>query len=346
MGKLLATPTRVNQPLAPVTPSSLPRSTSYPNCRPSSPCDVHARHVTFERSSQLDESDWLDSDGSRSIRPLPKRQRTLETQEQVPGESSADFHAQKVSGISLRTEEDYLEEADDFPPVLSASHEASKEYRTSEMNGYDKGSAANHPPRIRPPLLTRDRSYTEAEELAQKFETVSLVSAAFIPGTSSGLADNPSSYFPVFGEAGENTLRSLSTASHFSSAGLFGGLGLSSLAPPVDRINSGEDDEDEDGYSIVRERSQGNDRYHVATGFAVDGQLGNNKKKRKIPGVNRGSNGEEDDRAFDGDDEIAQATSVDVHKISSTVRRNESPSEVIVPRGGHSYYQIDFLINY
>lgn len=116
----------------------------------------------------------------------------------------------------------------------------------------------------------------------------------------------------LFGDEGRRILDSLTSASSFSPAGLFGGLGLAelhpTLAPKADRdFIDDEDilDGDEDTYGVV-------DRNHppveptIASQQAamalVVGAGGSNKKKRKIPGV-----GETRDLGSGEDDAEGQA---------------------------------------
>lgn len=101
----------------------------------------------------------------------------------------------------------------------------------------------------------------------------------------------------LFGEEGRRIVDSLTTASSFSPAGLFGGLGLATLHPSLapsggDRDFPDEEDilegGDEDSYGVV-DRSHPPVEPTMATQQAamalVVGVGGSNKKKRKIPGV-------------------------------------------------------------
>ncbi|GAA5980749.1 hypothetical protein JCM10908_001763 [Rhodotorula pacifica] len=99
----------------------------------------------------------------------------------------------------------------------------------------------------------------------------------------------------LFGDEGRRIVDSLTTASSFSPAGLFGGLGLAtlhpSLAPNVDRDFVDEEDileGDEDSYGIV-DRSHPPVEPTIASQQAamalVVGPGGSNKKKRKVPGL-------------------------------------------------------------
>lgn len=212
-----------------------------------------------------------------------------------------------------RREDDALEEA--FPPVLALA--PALEYRTS-ADGYEDGTASNHPPRLRPPLF-------DSNELADSSKSsldpsLSSDSPPTSPSSQHSLQLEDEKvrgpdYFPVFGEAGDEIVRSLATASSFSPAGLFGGLGLAalhpSLAPPVERSGTAEDDDEEE----ERDRIFSGERGHISLTVSIQGNDGgNNKKKRKIPGVNRATtNGEEDDRAFDAE-EVPEPTPVDKAK--------------------------------
>ena len=256
-------------------------------------------------SQDRDDVEWdgcshssaLGSDRERAIRPLPKRQRLVDSEE---GEPKVEERGTAAQGVAKRDrrDDDALEEA--FPPVLALA--PALEYRTL-TDGYDDGTASNHPPRLRPPLF-------DSNELADSSKSsldpsLSSDSPPTSPSSQHSLQLEEKvrgpDYFPVFGEAGDKIVRSLATASSFSPAGLFGGLGLAalhpSLAPPVERSGTADEDEEEEG----RERIFSGERGHISLTVSIQGvEGGNNKKKRKIPGVNsRATNGEEDDRAFD-----------------------------------------------
>ncbi|GAA5861465.1 hypothetical protein JCM3774_000256 [Rhodotorula dairenensis] len=101
----------------------------------------------------------------------------------------------------------------------------------------------------------------------------------------------------LFGAEGRRIVETLSTASSFSPAGLFGGLGLATLHPSLAPGSAGErdfpDEEDilegdEDSYGVV-DRSHPPVEPTMASQQAamalVVGVGGSNKKKRKVPGV-------------------------------------------------------------
>ncbi|KAK4691388.1 hypothetical protein P7C70_g9361, partial [Phenoliferia sp. Uapishka_3] len=267
-------------------------------------------------------SDDLDheQDTERAIRPLPKRQRIQSHQPPpsttLPAPPPPSGRPSTEAGKNEKTLQEVVE-ADNFAPVVT--HEPALEYRPTTgrfSDDDDDGRAANHipPPKSSAPLTV------EIDPADAPLSTTSSAAATATasPGTSpsSVLSFNSLSrinkndilrgpeYFPIFGEAGEELLRSLATASPFSSAGLFGGLGLASLHPslssPSELVTGGEEEED---YSLVRERSYAERSAGVSIGLG--GVVsGNNKKKRKIPGVNQslGAGGEDDDRGFDGEE--------------------------------------------
>ena len=269
-------------------------------------------------------SDGFAADRDRAIRPLPKRQRLHEHAQKTPTEPtplpapSATARAPgPAAGKRERASQDAVER-DSFDPVVTV--EPALEYRIAAGRLDDDSRAVNHtpPPRARSPAPVQldpadpeldPADYPEADEQDQDppnsppSSVLSLDDKHREPDDDQ--PDRGPDYFPVFGDAGADIVRSLASASAFSAAGLFGGLGLAalhpSLAPPADRDQLDDDDDDDEGYSLVRERSYAERSSGVS--IAVGGVVGgNNKKKRKIPGVNQSSAGEDDDRGFDGDD--------------------------------------------
>ncbi|BGP44751.1 hypothetical protein JCM10450v2_000565 [Rhodotorula kratochvilovae] len=96
----------------------------------------------------------------------------------------------------------------------------------------------------------------------------------------------------LFGGEGQRIVKSLATASSFSPAGLFGGLGLAtlhpSLAPPAAERHFDEDEDgDEDSYGVVdRTRPPVEPSMSSQVAATALGLGESNKKKRKIPGLN------------------------------------------------------------
>ncbi|GAA6058536.1 hypothetical protein JCM10212_006975 [Sporobolomyces blumeae] len=104
--------------------------------------------------------------------------------------------------------------------------------------------------------------------------------------------DEPTT-FGLFGADGFKIAKSLSSASSFSTAGLFGGLGLASLHPQVgvsanDEFEEyDEEDGDEDTYGVVDRSRPPVEPSRESTVAATALGLGeSNKKKRKVPGLN------------------------------------------------------------
>lgn len=135
-----------------------------------------------------------------------------------------------------------------------------------------------------------------------------------------GNGNEDSTAFSLFGAQGQHIRRSLAKASAFSSAGLCGGLGLAalhpSLGPPIEsakpvataipasvstRVDHGDEESCPATESAYRTVAHTSDREHRS---AVARSTGNNKKKRKIPGVGSvgGVVGDDDDRSFDEHD--------------------------------------------
>ncbi|GAA5823314.1 hypothetical protein JCM3770_002195 [Rhodotorula araucariae] len=117
----------------------------------------------------------------------------------------------------------------------------------------------------------------------------------------------------LFGDEGHRIAKSLATASSFSPAGLFGGLGLAtlhpSLAPPAAERHFDEDDDgDEDSYGVVdRTRPPVEPTMSSQVSATALGLGESNKKKRKIPGL---SLVQETSREGDGADEVAPDVAV------------------------------------
>lgn len=276
------------------------------------------------------------ADLDRAIRPLPtKRQRLLP--DAPPVELPTTQKSRVAPGKRERYDRDAVESDDSFDPVVT--HEPTRENRPSAGRFGDDSRAINHtpPPRARspPPGETDLADGADSSKASHNPSTTSDDSAPTSPSSrlsaslgsqdSYGRAPRGPDYFPVFGHVGDHMVRSLAAASAFSPAGLFGGLGLAalhpSLAPPSER-DSVEVEEDEDGYPIVRERSYA--ERSVGVSVAVDGVVGSNKKKRKIPGVNPSSNGDDDDRGFDGEDDPEPAA----YKALGT--RSDFSTELVV----------------
>lgn len=339
MGKAHTTPIRNNTTLStPITPTSLPRSSDKQKELEESTDQV--RNITRSISTNL----GLNSNNTdeRTIRSLPKRQRIqLESDED---DSSSVITTKVIKKVNQskslegsKGEDEALEEIDSFGPVPISlkNQEASKEYRP-DSNGYNDTTASKIPPPIITTISTisnhcktcseqnnNDDNFDQNEVKDRISSQTSLTSSSLelnTPATSPSSSINNglkeletgSDYFPLFGIQGQKIFNTLSTASHFSSSGLLRGL---SIAPSHERNNTGffgtAGGEEEDEHEARQRFNDHRDNGRVSD---VDVQLGNNKKKRKIPGVHRGPHGDDDDRAFDGDDEITESTFVDPQK--------------------------------
>ncbi|KAL8293773.1 hypothetical protein RQP46_000474 [Phenoliferia psychrophenolica] len=280
--------------------------------------DPDREDVEWDESLRED----LVADRDRAIRPLPKRQRLHNQHDHDKPASAPDpEHARPATPVATtrvpataagkreRTVQDAVER-DSFDPVLT--HEPALERRNSAGRSDDDNRAVTYepPPRARPqPPVALDPADADADADADNGEPLprrNTFRATDSPHSSDGRSlDDEGAHDRLFGVVGSDLVRSLASASAFSDAGLFGGLGLAalhpSLAPPSDHL-PGEEDEDEEGYSLIRERSyaERSSGVSIAAGGVV---VGNNKKKRKIPGINLNAGGvDDDDRGFDGDD--------------------------------------------
>ncbi|KAI5481791.1 hypothetical protein MNV49_000068 [Pseudohyphozyma bogoriensis] len=269
----------------------------------------------------------LESTGSRTIRPLPKRQRLYDDAHDA-GSEGYQSRRGSVGSATGRSDggqgEDEGVEEQGEPRFGPARHEPALEYRPTRQ-AYQGGEATHHPPHSRPPskadLPDGDESKTSHETSTYSSESPP-TSPATDPDTFLEIKEQQPrgpDYFPVFGDAGDEISHSLASASSFSSAGLFGGLGLAAhhpslAAPPERRHGDGEDEEDDD--YVSRERSDGAHSLAVAIP-SNDPFGGNNKKKRKIPGVTHSSGGDDDDRGFDAED-VADSAAADKSKAGGT----------------------------
>lgn len=339
--------------ILPPTPTSLPRNPKSVN---TSSQFSSSPPQSRQQSSNVTQEPFINQ--GRIICALPKSKR-----QRINSDSDSDdqllaanqvinskFNVGLVEGKS----EEGLEEIDSFP--LSLNNEVSKEFRPRTKIPLATTISHSTSDTIIHDLLPITPEYRELD-LEETSSLPSLASSSSIQSTSvsstspssnhdqketSEVIEQAPGYFHLFGEAGEKVVRSLSTASPYSSSGIFGCLGLSSL---VNRSHSsschalsGEDDEDADSYR--RENCSGDHRIISA----VDEQLGNNKKKRKIPGVSRGAHTEDDDRAFDGEEEVIE---VEVPK-SSIIQRSDFATG-LVPKCNYrssSYFSLSDTYKY
>lgn len=272
----------------------------------------------------------------RAIRPLPKRQRLSEQ----ALSSTINQEQSSRGGVDKRQRrpnEDQQEEGGPAVPASAsaASREPALEYRTATDDDYHDqrgGTASNHPSRARDEDETATKTSLDSSRPEEDEEEEGRCrqlddSPPTSPATSRAgrsfkeedeadeeLERSPD-YFALFGSEGREIRRSLRHASTFSAAGLCGGLGLAglhpSLVPPAERRAgrasssagaggaAGDDEVDEDGYALV-ERAYTSE--HGGRLVPVARAGGNNKKKRKIPGVSVGTGGDDDDRTFDAED--------------------------------------------
>ena len=272
--------------------------------------------------------DWADDDSvhgqlvydlkDRPIHPLPKRKRLLDP-------ASLDPHSpdQVPSGITgsiseYGSDQDQEEEEEDrsergVRSLSSKSQEPALDLRTSGEQEYGDGRAY-YPPRKRTESPSASRhllhqpqsdstSTPPAESTRQDLSFPSSDSAPTTPSSHPYPSSDTSNQEPaepkdygLFGEDGVKIAKSLTSASSFSTAGLFGGLGLASLHPTVgspsavERHYEEEEDGDEDTYGVVdRSRPPVEPTPESTVAATALGLGGSNKKKRKIPGLIAGN---------------------------------------------------------
>lgn len=289
-------------------PASKPRDSNR-HSSSSTMCDCECGH-----------HEWADDDSvhgqlvydlkDRPIHPLPKRKRLLDphSPDQVPSGITGSI---SEYGSDLDQEEEEDDRSERVRGSLSSkSQEPALDLRTSGEQEYGDGRAY-YPPRKRTesPSASRhlhhqpqsDSSSTPTPaESTPSFPTDSApTSPSSHPYPSSDTSNQeppePKDY-GLFGEDGFKIAKSLTSASSFSTAGLFGGLGLASLHPTVgspsnmERHYEEEEDGDEDTYGVVdRSRPPVEPTEESTVAATALGLGGSNKKKRKIPGLLAGN---------------------------------------------------------
>ncbi|GAA5972388.1 hypothetical protein JCM11641_002435 [Rhodosporidiobolus odoratus] len=245
--------------------------------------------------------------GERPIRPLPKRQRLFAPAPPLDSGRSTS-HEGKVSDGATMPE--YELESDGEEQRTRDGRAAARAREVTAVAGdrrgpddEDHGStdalAYEHwlakrgelPPVARDPDRTADGT-SNPLDLGSTASDSPPTSPASVDARSLGEEKEVAS--GLFGEEGSRIADSLSTASSFSPAGLFGGLGLAtlhpSLAAPVQERHYEEEEEeegDEDTYGVVdRSRPPVEPSFSSQASVSSLGLGGSNKKKRKIPGLN------------------------------------------------------------
>ncbi|KAM0753238.1 hypothetical protein T439DRAFT_378939 [Meredithblackwellia eburnea MCA 4105] len=307
----------------------------------------------------------------RDIRPLPKRQRILlpdDSHHPQRQQRPAPAHqlASKLANVSISDSQDDQDdpasypEADEDTFAPNAQHiQPHLEYRKAPPNRFYGLNDTNHNPPLsteQQPRSNKDSSLNSNPHSRPPPARPALPFPISSSRTSTSQARSPAddnaststNYFPVFGSAGDDIVRSLANANMFSSAGLFGGLGLASLhpslVPPVSPPEShqqknshynhththhhhhhhdhGDDDEEED-YAFSRDRAFAERSVSVSV---------SNKKKRKIPGITQGSSSHDEDRdghvGFDGDEQLPELAPYKPPGL-----RNDFAGEVILHKG-------------
>ncbi|GAA6023601.1 hypothetical protein JCM11491_006050 [Sporobolomyces phaffii] len=277
-------------------------------------CECDCGHHDWDDESAVGESAYDVRD--RKIHPLPKRKRLVDSAPRPePGLSAQSGASGWVSEPGSDSDEDDIGDVDERHTRASMSKRAGQDpaldVRTSGEQEYGDGRTA-YPPR------KRTESPAAHRRLPRRPSGSPPTSASRAAPPHSAGPESPLDYLgaePVeddsdgtrsygfFGEEGYKIARSLSSASSFSTAGLFGGLGLANLHPATgtgagDRHYAEEEEEedfeedgDEDTYGVVDRSRPPVEPTHATTiaatalGPGPSSGSGSNKKKRKIPGI-------------------------------------------------------------
>lgn len=256
----------------------------------------------YECQCGCERHDWDEPEpqlapSNRAIRPLPfKRLRAAVKPGPANGltmTSSIDPSAEASAGES---------EGEDARAPVHVKEAAAYEAEGAGEGGYDEDEVIIAPydrwPRQNEPFeVSRDPDRSAQDDSGSPpgspASTTSSVMSARLPVyEQTGI---------LFGDEGKRIVDSLATASSFSSAGLFGGLGLATLHPALtpavaERHYEEDDDGDEDTYGIVdRSRPPVEPSPVSQAGAAALVTSGSNKKKRKIPGMLAAQNNDVDD---------------------------------------------------
>ncbi|GAA5995102.1 uncharacterized protein JCM10292_004540 [Rhodotorula paludigena] len=274
-------------------------------------CECECGHHAWDEPVEASPADLA----NRAIRPLPLRKRQRVDQSgQLPVEVHQGVAALSLSSAAL-PESGSESDSDDRlardaraaarareASALTAGRRAASrssgsrnEHGEADGREWDDWLAAQHHPL--PLDVSRDPERTSGEAPDHSTQTTNSLdpgsTSSDSPPTSPALSGSDS--HNLFGDEGQRIAKSLATASSFSPAGLFGGLGLAtlhpSLAPPVAERHFDEDEDgDEDSYGVVdRSRPPVEPTFASQASATALGLGESNKKKRKIPGLSIGS---------------------------------------------------------
>ncbi|BGP12701.1 hypothetical protein JCM10213_008839 [Rhodosporidiobolus nylandii] len=281
-----------------------------------------------------DEDDAVRSEaytGPRPLKRLPKRSRLAGTTSELGGVQASVQAGQRIGGGAAPPDVESESDGEEYRARdARAAVRAKQRQDEGRRHGGDDEDHGEHDARayehwlanrgeLPPVAHDPDRSAVESTRTRNSLDPDSSTSDS--PPTSPaseeatplggeakdaflGREGQPSSFF---GEEGQRIAQSLATASTFSPAGLFGGLGLATLHPslaphPHERhYDDEEEDGDADTYGAVdRSRPPVEPSLASQAGATALGLGGSNKKKRKIPGLNLASVAAQEDDASEG----------------------------------------------
>ncbi|KAL7343894.1 tRNA guanine-N1-methyltransferase [Rhodotorula toruloides] len=279
-----------------------------------------------------DEPEQVSPPAKRAIRPLPHKRLRAAVQ-----------HGAHADGDAVAINGDYSagsgseSEGEGARAPMPLKEAAACDAGSVEGDGYDDGEVIIAPydrwPRQDEPLVVPRDPNRSGRDDASEYESSPGSPAST---TSSALSVQLPVYAQtgvLFGDEGKRIVDSLATASSFSSAGLFGGLGLATLHPALapavaERHYEEDEDGDEDTYGIVdRSRPPVEPSPVSQAGAAALVTGGSNKKKRKIPGMLAAQNNDVDD-ASDGyapPVESTQEVSIPVPGTPAPFRSSRGP---------------------
>lgn len=261
-------------------------------------CDCDCGHHDWEEESVHGELVYDLKD--RPIHPLPKRKRIAPlsphpTRQLLPPSVKGDVgdpYSDPEDDLDLdrrdrRSTRAQLSNGQD--PVLDTRTAGDQDYGDGR-DSYPPRKRTESPAALRRPTERRDS--TGSHSLAPLSPCASSPSTPSSPCSESYPDADEQTDFGLFGAEGHKIAKSLGSASSFSTAGLFGGLGLAGLHPTSGSVSDDrhyfeeEEDGDEDTYGVVDRSRPPVEPTHATTIAATALGLGaSNKKKRKIPGI-------------------------------------------------------------
>ncbi|GAA5870226.1 hypothetical protein JCM16303_001934 [Sporobolomyces ruberrimus] len=260
-------------------------------------CDCECGHHDWDDESNHGELVYDLSD--RKIHPLPKRKRFIDPDSSRLAQYPVGGNTNRINYIESESEEE-VDDVDErhTRATSSTGQEPALDLRTAGQQEYGDGRAY-YPPRKRTESPASNRRYRPDASPSrilppspnQDSPPTSPLSPPYACSDSAEDTGEPKDY-GLFGEEGYKIAKSLGSASSFSTAGLYGGLGLATLHPMAGTMAEErqyveeEEDGDEDTYGVVdRSRPPVEPTFESTVAATALGSGESNKKKRKIPGI-------------------------------------------------------------